>query len=469
MLDKHPHSQFPQDMHIPSPQFAIISMVLILISMGITIALTTNPFYPISLLIGLILLSYYVVKAIESIEYALPPIVCLFWLVYFEPAPCDILAAVAITIYLLNICIGKEVIHRLSFPDIALLSFLLFNLAGSLKSQHLSVSALHFSLSFYLIIFYFLFSRTIKSYSQLDKLIKYYAIPCTITAFVMIFQWYSFGDPLFFGVKSIFDSLQTSTASFIPFYSGRTFMEWGRSNAFFKDPNVAGPFLIPIVIFSLAMMIHKREYYKYFIPLAALCSIAVFLSLSRGAAASLIIGIALVLTLSFNLRNIFKISIILTCLITSVLIGYFLSDTKFNRFTDTNFGMDTRLERLENGLETIKENSIIGVGFDKKAPHDSFLARFTQAGIIGGLSFLCFYAYLIFVLFSKYRQANNVDEKTINLTLLVTLLTSIPLGLVIDMIHWRHFWFFAALSSAAIRIKQDQFLTIFNNSNVHNS
>lgn len=424
---------------------------IILILCTIVIISTTHPLYSIVLSIVIIFLFYYLKKITDNLEYALPFIVSLFWLVYFEPAPCDILAGVAILIFFINICIGRADIGKLSFPDVALFIFFVFSATSVLKSENLSQSLFHFIISFYLILFHFFISRIVKSYEQIEKLMKFYVVPSLITALVMICTWVGIGQSFFIRLRGIFEQGYPIVSSFMPFYSGREYLMAGyRVNAFFKDPNVAGPFLIPITLFSLAIIIHKGERRKRFILFLMLCMVGVFFSLSRAAIMALFGGVILLSLLSFNLRNIAKIAIMIMLLAVSIITLYLSAPEKFTRIGDTRFGVESRIIRFEKGLHQIKESPLVGIGLGKESPHDTYLLRFTQSGIIGGAAFLSFFIYLIIKLFFLYRQTKNINDKIIVLTLLIILFSFIPLGFVVSIAHWRHFWFFTGLSLALI-------------------
>lgn len=428
---------------------------LISISYAFTITYTSKPIFTTVLLIGIIFLLYYVKKVIEDVEYAFPPIICLFWLVYFEPAPCDILAGVAILIFFINICIGRADIGKLSFPDVALFIFFAFSATSVLKSENLSQSIFHLIISFYLILFHFFISRIVKSYEQIEKLMKFYIVPSLITALVMICAWFEIGQSFFIRLRGIFEQGYPIVSSFIPFYSGREYLMAGfRVNAFFKDPNVAGPFLIPLALFSLATIIRKGERRRRFILFLMLCMVGVFFSLSRAAIVSLLVGVILLSLLSFNLRNIAKIAITIMLLAVSIVTLHLSAPEKFTRIGDTRFGVESRIIRFEKGLHKIKESPLVGIGLGEESPHDTYLLRFTQSGIIGGTAFLSFLIYLIIKLFSLYRQTKNINDKIIVLTLLIVLFSFIPLGFVVSMAHWRHFWFFTGLSLALIRMAE---------------
>lgn len=415
---------------------------IVLMSCILSIVYTTKPLYPVALSMAIIFLFYYLKKIIENLENALPFIVGLFWFVYFEPAPCDILGVIAISIFFVNICTGRNELGKLSFPDMALFIFLAFSTASILNAENSSETILNFIISVYLIFFHFFLSRVVKSYEQIEKLIKFYAVPSLITALVMFFEWFKIGRSFF-----------------ILFHPS----DYIRASAFFKDPNVAGPFLIPSVLFSLAIIIHRGKRYL-FLSLLILCILGIFFSLSRGAIISLAFGAILLSLLSLNAKNIVKITTLIALLVLSVSIFFLSSPKQSSRLSDTQFGVEGRLLRLEKGLDTIKENPILGIGHKKTdIPHDTFLLKVTQAGVIGGVAFLSFYIYMIIKLvklFLKRRSENN-DKKIIVLVLLTILLSYIPLGLVISIAHWRHVWFFTGLSLAMIRIEEKEITTNF--------
>jgi O-antigen ligase len=424
-----------QTYRLSTISFAFI--VVISCSLAI-IYITQKPIYPITFSAAIIFLFYYLKKIIENLENALPLIVCLLWLVLFEPAPCDIFAIIAILMFVVHIFTGRIDLGKLSFPDVSLLIFLAFSTTSILVAEDASETILNYFISLYLILFHFFLSRTVRSYEQIEKLIKFYAVPCLITALVMFCEWFKIGRSFF---------IQFHPSDYI------------RASAFFKDPNVAGPFSIPTVLFSLATIIYGGKKYLS-LSLLILCLLGIFFSLSRAAIISLAFGVIFLSLLSLNAKNIVKITTLVAMLVLAVSIFYLSAPKQSSRLSDTHFGVEGRLLRFEKGLDIIIENPILGIGHKKTdIPHDTFLLKVTQAGVIGGMAFLSFYVYIIIKLvklFLKCRQFKNDDKKIIVLVLLTILLSYIPLGIVISIAHWRHVWFFTGLSLAMIRIEEKE-------------
>lgn len=382
----------------------------------------------------------YLLYTVKNPKKTIPIIICASWLVYIEPAPCDILAGLAIIAFILNIGVYKKPIPRLSFTEILLSFYIILNINNLIYTNDISYSLRYFFISFYLLCFFILISKLSDSYDLIEKQLNLYFIPCVVSCFLLIFGYLSATLNINIG---IFQDI---------------LVEQGRIKGFFKDPNVAGPFLLQPAIYSLATILNKRSKFNLlFLCLFALSVIGILTTLSRAAVLALIFGILVVFCFSMHMKKFVKIILMLIYFVPVISAFLFVAPKSniSSRMYDTQFGVGDRIERIERGLSVFAENPLIGKGMTislAKAPHDSYFLLLMQTGFIG---FACFWTpviYLIIKLLKLYRNSMLENEKIIFLSLTASLLSHMVLGFAVFFLHWRHFWFITGLAAAAVRL-----------------
>ncbi len=326
-----------------------------------------------------------------------------------------------------------------------LILFIILNIHNVVKTDNMAYSLRFFGISLYLVIFFFLISRLSYSYDLIQKQLNLYFIPCVINSFVLLVSYFAI-------VKNIdMGFLQDILIKDV------------RPRGFFKDANVAGPFLIPAAIYSLASLLNKKNKSNFVLVLLFLFSvIGVFATLSRAALVSLLFSIFLVLLFSintkvFNIKKFLKIVFLpLICFSLFFIFLFYVPQSKvISRLYDTKFGVEGRIQKIERGIQTFKESPIIGTGMQlgmDKAPHDTFFILLTQTGIMGTIFFWLPIIYIgskLIINSTNHLYANN---KVILLTLGVSLLSHTIFATVIFFLHWRHFWYMAGLATAALRL-----------------
>lgn len=381
-----------------------------------------------------ILVSYFL-YIINNPKACFPFIIFSSWFVAFEPAPCDVLAGLAILGMILNISLFKKVVLRLSIIDFMFFIFLVLNIHTISNTD----SYRYFSITLYLILFFFLISKLSDSYSIIEKQLNFFFVPFFITFLALLVGYVS-------------NILNVNLGPF------DVLMEGSRSQAFFKDPNVAGPFLLVTGIYSLARVFNMKAKGKsFFICVYSLSAIGIISTLSRAAILALLFSTFVVLTFSVDTKNILRVftALSLTILIISIPILYMTKVEYFSRIYDTEFGVQDRIERIEGAITVFKESPLIGTGKRlkrEKTAHDSYFSVLTQTGVIGFLCFWCPIVYLASKLLIRCKQCSNETEKVIRLTIGVFLCSHLIFGLAINFLHWRHFWYIAGLGGAAVRL-----------------
>ena len=423
---------------------SIIILVGVLIGIIVIYASISAPiekeFIVLASLFIVVTLAVYFFYIFVIPEASIPFIICSSWLVFFEPAPFDIFAGLAIPAFILNIVVSGRSIPRIHFTEIILLVFMILNLNNVITTDDVPSSLRFFFITVFLIAMSFLISKLSNSYRIIRRQLNLFFIPCIVTSFALFLGYV--GDFLDINLGMLHDILVPE----------------GRASGLFKDANVAGPSLILPAIYSFATILNTKSKDKLlFLFLFLLSVIGIFSTLSRGAILALIFGILVVLSLSIDRRSFLRI-ILSMLLVTAVLFAVLLWFPKTNifwRIFDIQFGVQDRIERIERGIEAFKQKPIIGSGMElrmRRAPHDTYFLLLQQIGLIG---FLCFWfpiIYLIWKLLINCKHCTHENDKVMLLSLGVSLLSHMILGLVIYLIHWRHFWYSVGLAIAAVRL-----------------
>jgi hypothetical protein len=390
------------------------------------------------LLASLVFYSFYIITKPQA---AVPFIICSFWFVIIEPAFCDIFAAIAIGAMFLKMSVYKENSNSLLFSEFMFVAFVISNYPILVFTDDFFYSLRHFAITLFLFALFFFISRITDSLDQIRKQLLLYFIPTIITSVAMI-------------CASTFLLFSINVSGFQDIL-----LEGNRPRGFFKDPNVAGPFLIPSAIYSLSVILNSSSRKKFtFFLLLFVSSTGVLLSFSRAAVGSLLISMVLVTALSFNMSRMVRNVIYLLLGLSFIVLVTFVSPySKIStRLFDTDYGVDKRISRIERSLHVIKQNILVGSGMLEQAeigdPHDTYFLLLKRYGIGGFLTFWIAILYIAGKLLLYFKQSKNDENKIIFLSLGVSIIAFLPLGCVMSFLHWRHFWFFSGLGTATIHI-----------------
>jgi len=375
--------------------------------------------------------------------------------VMVEPAPYDLA--------IILLFAAGLILHRLSFtrehrlPVLLLAGFLCANAISMCAAPNLGVAGGYVAVTIYLIVSWLFFVGLAGS-----------------------------GGP--FGVKALmngyavaawFSALAAGLAFFdlIPYRN--LLLKFGRAQGLFKDPNVYGPYLIPILIYGLMRLQRVRPFsLRFFGELAgcALTATGVFISFSRAAWADCALAAVAFLGLQFiysiRTRTVSAgalYSVLALVLIAAIVAALSLAGgAGFSHMLKDRLGDnglhhydDDRFDTQRRALETVLQQPLgIGPGqvevvFDYST-HQMYIRILSETGILG---FTAFYAFVFLSVARATRLALTLrDRFTRDMFALVSascfgLMLN---GFVIDTIHWRHLWFLLALAWWTPRIAQVQ-------------
>ncbi len=238
---------------------------------------------------------------------------------------------------------------------------------------------------------------------------------------------------------------------------------YGRAKAFFKDPNVFGPFLILPAMYALQRVLLGKPGRAFWgAAIFMVIAIGVFASFSRAAwghfAASALIVYVLCFFLVAHARE--KVRMLILALVgvlmLAVAIGGLLSIPSVQRLFETRAsaqsydeGDSGRFGRQGYAFELALDHPW-GIGpleFRKlkirEEPHNTYVNVLHVYGWGGGLFFILFIATTL------WRGVSLVARSSPNRLLLIPLVSVfVPLSIeaaIIDVDHWRHFFLVGGL------------------------
>lgn len=227
-----------------------------------------------------------------------------------------------------------------------------------------------------------------------------------------------------------------------------------RPKAFFKDPNVLGPYLIPACVVFLEMAGRARGARTVlFILCASVCAAGVIASGSRGAWANLAIVLAIYGVLSsrrqlatLSLLAVFAAVPVAAFLVgdsTSEILHLYGSRTQLQSYDSDRFAMAQ--EAVELGLRYP-----VGVGPGEVAahlslrmdPHNTYARIWAENGPVSLILLLVFLLLLLTHVLQECIGRSLHPSFICAFSLLVGALVN---AAVVDTLHWRHFWIIVAV------------------------
>lgn len=362
-------------------------------------------------------------------------------LVYIEPAPFDLLIVLLAPIALL--LRRMAIPHPSSFALVCVALFLLTNAISLLAADNLAAALRFGAITVYLIVAWAFVLGLVGM--QGERAVRIVMLGWTAGAVAST----SVAIAGYLHLLPIYDSVAPG----------------GRMEAFFKDANVLGAFLVPPAVWSAARLVTlERGHRASWAPALVVCGTGVFLSYSRGAWISL----AIAMLLFFGLRLVgvgtrrSRIMTLLALPVAAVLLAI-----AFDRLTsldavqdmlELRFGMQSYdSERFANQRRAFElaARTPLGIGPGQtelvfhRAAHNAYVRAFVENGFIGGLSLT---ALMIGSTLRAVWLALSVREPRLQVAMAMvgaSLAAICVESLVIDSVHWRHMWVLLAMAWAA--------------------
>ena len=234
-------------------------------------------------------------------------------------------------------------------------------------------------------------------------------------------------------------------------------MGGSRAKAFFKDPNVYGPFLVPPVIYAVWRMTTRGVGPALFFwgPIATVITLGLFLSFSRGAWLHLILSAAIFVVLTSmapesrgQRRRIMLITIMLGIMIT-LAIGWAITIPEVRDILEQRLGLqsyDTREGgRFSGQFEALKTAMTypFGIGPNNWGllagadTHNVYLNVFVGGGFISLVGLVGAFALTVV---RGFRYALNGPRRGVFIVAFASFAGLISEAVIIDINHWRHLY-----------------------------
>jgi O-antigen ligase len=356
----------------------------------------------------------------------------LLAVVLVEPAPSDALFGLVMAAAAVTGRFGLKRVPRTARFIVA--AFLILNIVSLVDVVSWSVAVRFFATTLYLGMFSLWLAAYIDRPSRSRRLVRAYLF------------------------AAVFSAVATTIALFIHFPGSTILIGDGeRGKGLFKDPNVFGPFLIPIALILVEEIFHPRLL-RLRRPVMFACFLALTLgvvfSYSRAAwldyAISLIVLIGLAVLRRPDRRAVSLLLVVLVSALATLatIVGTgslgFLNERAHLQSYDTS-----RFAAQSHGLSAGLEHPF-GVGpgqFDVISPvssHSLYVRSLSEQGVLGLL------AIIAVVVGTGAFACVNVLRGKDTYGISAAALLAAWCGLVfnsffVDTLHWRHLWLLAAL------------------------
>ena len=381
--------------------------------------------------VGLVVL---LLVAVLRFEAAVALGLLLLGVVAVEPAPPDAVFAIVI---LVAVVTGHFRIDRAPISVVALsMFFMLLNIASTVDAVSAPRAAIFASITLYLVVFALWFTGWMDSEHKARLVVRWYLAGAVAAAFL------------------------TSVAILASFPGSDLFVtiDGLRGKALFKDPNVFGPFLVPIALILIEELLNPRLL-KLRPSLKAVCLLILmagtFFSYSRGAlvnfgAAVVVMLLVLAVRRGGGKRAAALLMVmvvggagILGVAATTGQLTFFQERAKAQGYDKDRFA--AQRQGIEYG-----ETHLLGIGpgqFEKlqvTPSHNLYVRALSEQGFLG------FFTIVALVVATLILAARNAilgrDSYGIGSAALLAAWAGIAVeSFFIDTLHWRHLWLVAAL------------------------
>jgi O-antigen ligase len=420
------------------------ALALVLASAVFGVVLADNP-VPTSLAIAACLgLAMLLALAVTRYETAVALGVLLLGVVAVEPAPPDAIFAVVMAVALVT---GRFRIDRAPLSILALCGvYIVLNIASAVEAVDPARAGLYLAITLYLTIFAIWFTGYLDSVRKARGVVIAYLAGAVICAAISSIA-------LFFPVPGA--DLLT--------------VEGQRVKALFEDPNVYGPFLIPIALILTEeiltpRLLRMRTSTK--VVLLVVLLIGLLLSYSRGAWVNFVLAAMTMLGVLVMRRGGARraVGLLVVLVLAGVAIGAVLAVSGSLEFLEERARLQSydseRFAAQRRGIAFGEEN-LLGIGpgqFEVRAPvpsHNLYVRALSEQGFLGLFAIL---AIILATLVLALRNAVlGRDTYGIGSAALLGAWVGIAIeSFVIDSNHWRHLFVVAALIWVGARRPDEQ-------------
>jgi len=236
---------------------------------------------------------------------------------------------------------------------------------------------------------------------------------------------------------------------------GSQILKYGRLNGFFKDPNVLGPFLIPVSAYFLMQFLKARRNELLNFALFLFFSFGILFTFSRAAWLNYAVTTILLVGTAFLNRGTCLKALgffVIAALIFFVFWYYFadkvnLLGVSLKDFVLSRLGLQSydvgRFEAQRKFVDILSSaDAFFGIGpgnyelYSQVATHSLYARYIGERGLFGVSLFVLFWALVL-------REVFNPRDKNF---ILLVLLGQLVNSVFIDSLHWRHLWLLMTLA-----------------------
>jgi hypothetical protein len=402
-------------------------------ALGIVFALTLSPNRP-SLLLELAAGSAFVLLvalAVFELDLAAGLGVALLGVVVVDPAPADLVLVVAMGVALATARFRTRVPAAAAA---ALLAFLVLGLLSSIEAVDDSTAAVFLATTAYLVLLAAWLSGFVDSRARARLVAGAYL------------------------AAAVFSAALGTVALFFSVPGRDVLVEAERARALFQDPNVFGPFLVPIALVLVEDLLTPRLFGFGRLLKAGLLGILVLgivLSYSRGAWGNLAVGAAVLLAV-LGLRRgggrqvvlVVTLAAALAALVAAVLAATGSLDFLLERARLQQYDAD-RFAGQALGVQSAEQYPLgLGPGqFESYASisaHSAYIRALAEQGLAGLAVFGVFLVSTLVAAASNAiagRETYGIGSAALLGAFCGVLVSSFA----VDTLHWRHFWIVVAL------------------------
>ncbi|MBV7505574.1 O-antigen ligase family protein [Bacillus sp. sid0103] len=356
-----------------------------------------------------------------------------------DPSPYEIMFCLMILLFLVKrIPFNREMLNN--FLLLMLFLFVLFGTFSIFFSINIHKAAAWHLITVYLVLSAFSLVLIIKNDKQLVYFLKGYVVGAVVNSMLGV----------------------------IGYLAGKSQGRGNRLEGFFQDPNIFSPFVVIAILLviedSVAPNLFKSKIFK-FLSIVLMVG-ALVLAMSRAGWINFAIALALyagVKILKRQLRLGFVIKFLLVPFSVLLSIPFIFPGLNFmNQLKDRTTLQSYDNDRFGANYFTLKvaENHPFGIGPGEITSiyymdtHNTYLRLFAEYGWFSGIFLILFFLFLTGVLLKRSLSHDRRDFN-LYLVLLCSLVGTLVNIIVVDALHWRHFWVLIALCYYLIFFKKE--------------
>ena len=366
--------------------------------------------------------------------------VLLFAAVRLEPAPADLVFAVVIAVAFVT---GRFAFNRVPLGVTLLVSaFLALNLLASIEVIDAARAVQFFAITLYLGIFGIWLAGYVRSVRRARLVLVAYVAAAVASAAL------------------------ACLALFLPLPGREAFVDGPRAQGLFKDPNVFGPFLVPVALILMEETVAPRLLRLRVVTkllFLSVVTVGVLFSFSRAAWLNLAVGSAVLLVVLLLRRGGARkaMTMLAVGLLSAAALFAAVSATSTGGFLQQRASFQVydadRFGAQASGLDLAAEYPLgIGPGqferVSELSAHSTYVRALAEEGVLGALVVL---GLMLLTLGFAARNA-VLGRSTYGIgsaALFAAWCGVLANSLFIDTLHWRHLWLLAALIWAGTALR----------------